>query len=154
MQHNTLIQTFGQTVWVGFTGLLSLAALWLGLFWIFAPAAIASPIQPETSLIAYSSKCLSNQSSLSEFESDTSCESPADEGVSVLVASESQEPVQEMLDLQAVDAIKTQTEKALQLVEINAKQVFVQAKEAAEKASSKAEDAFDEFIVWLKSFSS
>ena len=154
MQRNTLIQTFGQTMWVGFTGLLTLAALWLGLFWIFAPAAIASPIEPETGLATYPGDSLSNQIGISELEGETNCEPPAEESVNVLVALESQEPVKETLDLEAVDAIKTQTEKALQLVELNAKQVFVQAKEVAEKAGSKAEDAFDEFIVWLKSFSS
>ena len=154
MQRNTLIQTAGHTVWVGFTGLLSLAALWLGLFWIFTPAAIADPIEAEASMMAYPSENQSNQNELSELESEMSYESPAEENLNLLVDLESQESMNETLDLQAVDAIKAQTEKALQLVEVNAKQVFVQAKEVAEKASSKAEDAFDGLIGWLKSFSS
>ena len=156
MQRNTLIQRLGRTVWVSFTGFLTLAALWLGLFGLSTPTAIATPIAAEAGLTACPSESLADKSAASELAGETNCQPPAkaEENVNVLVVLESQEPSPEKLDLQTVDTIKIQTEKALQLVEVNAKQVFVQAKEVAEKASSKAEDAFDGFIVWLKSFSS
>ena len=174
MQRNTLMRRFGQTVGVGVTGFLTLAMLWLGSFWFFAPTAIANPIESEAGLIEYSSDSLFVQSAPSELEDKTNYAPPAEESVNevapaeehvnvvapaedsvnVVVNVESQAPLTAKLDLQVVDTIKIQTEKALQLVEVNAKEVFVQAKGVAEKASSKAEDAFDEFIVWLKAFSS
>lgn len=159
MQRNSLIQTLKQRVRIGFTGLLTLVALWFGLFGLLAPTVLANPIEadtgmPEAGVMASADASLASQIVEAELADETGFEPPVEESVDSLVALESQEPTKEAIDLEAVDTLKSQTEKAFQLVEVNAKQVFVQAKEAAEKASSRAEDAFDEFVVWLKSFSS
>ncbi|MDJ0702112.1 MAG: hypothetical protein QNJ46_02430 [Leptolyngbyaceae cyanobacterium MO_188.B28] len=154
MQRNTLMRRIGQTVRAGLTGFLTLAMVWVGLSCLFEPAAAADPIESETDLIEFSSHSLLDQSPSSEVEDETNDDAPAEESVSVLVNFDAQAPLTAKLDLQVVDAIKVQTEKALQLVEVNAKEVFVQAKGMAEKATSQAEVAFDEFVDWLKAFSS